>query len=395
MNVLFLTTVLPARKLHGSEIASQNFVEALQHNQCNVTVVGYGRHEDGTCPVASHEVMVADRAVETKQAKFQAIGWFALSLLKRLPYSAAKYISRDYIEQLKTQLVQQHYDAIVIDHAQLGWLMETVGGRYPVVFVAHNLEHDMYLQHYRNARNWLSRWVYQREAKRMEQMEVKLGRTVTQTWTLTEFDADYFSKIPALGKVMPVSLPSGFVAPSAHNSSPKQFDIGIIGSWSWKPNLEGLEWFLAEVYPQLPAAVSIHVAGRGIEWLSGKYPNVTYEGFVDSAQAFMSAAKVMAIPTLSGGGIQIKTLDAIASGAMIVGTPVAMRGIAQPPATVRIASEGPEFATELMAMIAANDSPAAVTGAITTAQDWQHDREQRFFQEISDAMQAIQISPQP
>jgi hypothetical protein len=49
----------------------------------------------------------------------------------------------------------------------------------------------------------------------------------------------------------------------------------------------------------------------------------------------MAQAKVVAIPTLSGGGIQIKTLDAIASGSAIVATPVALRGISDPPATVQ------------------------------------------------------------
>ena len=102
MKILFLTTVLPARKLHGSEIASQNIIDALQQAGCVVTVVGYGRKEDGALHQADHEILVAERAVETKQARFKAAYWFALSLIKRLPYSSAKYISSRYIQQVQS-----------------------------------------------------------------------------------------------------------------------------------------------------------------------------------------------------------------------------------------------------------------------------------------------------
>jgi hypothetical protein len=40
------------------------------------------------------------------------------------------------------------------------------------------------------------------------------------------------------------------------------------------------------------------VAGKGAEWLSGKYPNVDYIGFVPDATEFMKKVRVVAIPTL-------------------------------------------------------------------------------------------------
>jgi polysaccharide biosynthesis protein PslH len=386
VNILFLTTVLPARKLHGSEIASQNIIEALAKNGCAVTVMGYGRREDGASHAAPNEIMVADRAVETKRAKFKAIGWYGLSIAKSLPYSAAKYITPTYIQQVKAQLQRHPYDAIVLDHAQLAWLLPHLDRQLPVICIAHNLEHDMYFQHWRNSTNRVAKWVYQREAALMQQLENRLAIETNQMWTLTEFDADYFRKIAGAGYIQPLSLPSGFIPPTSTTPLPKRFDIGIIGSWSWKPNVEGLEWFLQEVYPQLPHYCQIHVAGRGVDWLADKYPNITYRGFVKSAQTFMDEAKVMAIPTLSGGGIQIKTLDAIASGAMIVATSVAMRGIEQPPTTVAIADTGTAFAQQLVKTIAALDQPAAIPQAIKIAQVWHHDRDSQFIQEVGQAI---------
>jgi polysaccharide biosynthesis protein PslH len=377
MKILFLTTVLPARKLHGSEVASQNIVEALQHAGCDVTVLGYGRKEDGVLSKADHEVLVADRAVETKQAKVKAMGWFALSLMKRLPYSATKYISSSYINQVQSLLKTQSYDAIVIDHAQLGWLLNVIDHPKKIL-IAHNLEHEIYRQHFERSQNPIAKWVYQREAATVKSLEAKTASSVTEVWTLTQHDANYFAQF---SKARTLSLPSSFT-PTQTEPIAKAFDIGIIGSWSWKPNEEGLRWFLEMVYPHLPQSLTVHVAGRGADWVTESYPNVVYRGFVDDSQVFMMQARVMAIPTLSGGGIQIKTLDAIASGSRIVGTTTALRGIAKPPQTVSLADQPQRFAQLLVEAATAKQSPED----FKQGQQWYCDRQTKFLNEVERAI---------
>ncbi|MBW4442985.1 MAG: glycosyltransferase [Plectolyngbya sp. WJT66-NPBG17] len=377
MKILFLTTVLPARKLHGSEIASQNIIDALQQAGCAVTVLGYGRKEDGALHKAEHEILVADRSVETKKARFQAVGWFALSLIKQLPYSEVKYVSRRYIQQVQSLLNTQSYDAIVIDHSQVGWLLDVID--HPkIILVAHNLEHEIYRQHYQRSQNRLAKWVYRREAALVEAREARLASSATEVWALTQHDANYFAKFT---KARTLNLPSGFV--KMHDEPiTKTFDIGIIGSWSWKPNEEGLRWFLQTVYPHLPQSLTIHVAGRGADWLMDSYPNIRYRGFVGDSQEFMMQARVMAIPVLSGGGIQIKTLDAIASGTCIVSTTTSLRGVANPPQTVSIADEPQQFAQLLTAVVSAEQSPEA----FKEAQQWYCDRQARFLSEVDQAI---------
>jgi polysaccharide biosynthesis protein PslH len=125
----------------------------------------------------------------------------------------------------------------------------------------------------------------------------------------------------------------------------------LLGTWTWQPNQEGLQWFFECVYPRLPTSISIQVAGKGADWLQNRYPNVRYCGFVPDAQAFIAQAKVMAIPVVSGGGIQIKTLEAISSGVSIVATPTALRGITDYPRSVKVASAPQEFADRAIELI--------------------------------------------
>jgi len=204
-------------------------------------------------------------------------------------------------------------------------------------------------------------------------------------WTLTDHDATYFNRRSPLIRARAFALPPGMSAEPPAEAPSKTFDIGLIGSWAWKPNEEGLRWFLQEVYPLLPDHFTIQVAGRGADWLAEQYPNITYVGFVPSAQLFMAQARVVAIPTLSGGGIQIKTLDAIASGSKIVATPVAIRGISEPPSTLHVAKTASEFAKQLALSVTSTSNETNSSEAST----WLATRQAKFTAELSQSLETL------
>lgn len=380
MKVLFLTTVLPRKKRMGSEVASQAIIDALRDNGNDVRVVGYMKKDD-SFELSPGEVCVGSRYIETKRSKLYPLYWLTLSFLKRLPYSAAKYWSHVYIENAKSLLAKQEYDAVFIDHSQLGWLLRiselrNVGER--VVAIAHNVEHDMYRQFAEADTNVLGRWIYRREAELVERVEIALANAVKEVWTLTTDDASFFSRIKTNGRVKVLSLPSAIGTATLGNIA-KRYDIALIGSWAWRANAEALRWFLDTVYPHLPAKLSISVAGAGASWLAGRYPNIDYCGFVLDAEEFLMQARVVAIPTLSGGGIQIKTLDAIASGSPIVATTLALRGIDDPPRTVAIADTSREFA----ALLSATAAEPEESRDCEEARSWSRLREKQFRGQVN------------
>jgi glycosyltransferase involved in cell wall biosynthesis len=104
------------------------------------------------------------------------------------------------------------------------------------------------------------------------------------------------------------------------------------------------------VVSHLPSDLAIEVAGSGATWIEGRAANLRYVGFVDDASDFLSGTRVIAIPSVAGAGVQIKTLDAIATGAPVVATPVALRGIDEPPPSVVAAAEPRAFADALVAV---------------------------------------------
>ncbi|MGI8502237.1 MAG: glycosyltransferase family 4 protein [Hassallia sp.] len=374
MKILYLTTVLPSKKTTGGEIASQSFIEALQHNGHEVLVLGYQR-PNGILKPPNNEIPIAQRYIETEKSRLYPMLWMTLGLLKNLPYSSAKYYSQKYINQLKTILKNEKFDAFIIDHAQMGWLAPFLNNKAKIIFIAHNIEHEIYLTQLKNYQSQISQHIYQRETYLIKDMEDNLARTATQVWTFTEYDASYFLNINQATKIF--HLPSSLKI-SPNQPAIKHFDIGIIGSWTWKANKLGLNWFLEEVYPHLPTNLSIHIAGLGAEWLRGKYPNINYCGFVPSVQTFMAQAKVLAIPSISGGGVQIKTLDAIACGSPLVATPIALRGISEYPSSVIVAEKPEEFANSLVQLLTLNTIPDICAEAIA----WSENRHLTFLADI-------------
>ncbi len=388
MKILFLTTILPRRQRMGSEVASQCFIDALQAVGHEVTVMGYMRTDD-VFDLQLSEVAIGRRYIETQKAKFHLFIWLALGFLKRLPYSAAKYYSRTYVKTVQAALAATAYEYVVIDHPQLAWLAPLIADPSRLITISHNIEHELYFDTAEQARRGVERWIYRREARLVRELENRLAAIVQQVWTLTRHDATYFMQQSNKGNIRAFDLPPG-LAPAPAPAVVKSYDIGLIGSWAWKPNREGLEWFLEQVYPQLPAELTIHIAGRGAEWLTEMYPKIQYCGFVPDAQAFMAQAKVVAIPTLTGGGVQIKTLDAIASGAPIVATPIALRGIADPPATVKIAASATDFAQFLQSAIANSTAHHP-----TDATAWFERRKHQFLSDVAQATLPIGRDPHP
>ncbi|MBW4480385.1 MAG: glycosyltransferase [Tolypothrix brevis GSE-NOS-MK-07-07A] len=374
MKILYLTTVLPSKKTTGGEIASQSFIDALQHDGHEVLVLGYQR-PGSISKAKTNEIPIAERHIETEKSRFYPMLWMSLGLLKNLPYSSAKYYSQKYINQLKIILKQEKFDIFIIDHAQMGWLAPFVNNKAKIIFIAHNVEHEIYLAQLKNSQSQISQHIYQRETDLIKDMEDNLAKTATQVWTFTEDDASYFLNINKASKSF--HLPSSLKI-SPHQPTIKNFDIGIIGSWTWKANKLGLNWFLEKVYPHLPTNLSIHIAGLGAEWLRGKYPNINYCGFVPSVQTFMTQAKVLAIPSISGGGVQIKTLDAIASGSPLVATPTALRGISEYPSSVIVAEKPEEFANSLVQLLTLNTIPDICADAIA----WSENRHSKFLTDI-------------
>ncbi len=367
----------------GSEVASQSVIDVLVELGAQVTVVGYIRSDDDY-RTAPNEISAGRRVIETSSSRIYPLLWMGSSFIQGFPYSIEKYKSREFVRIANKLLKTESYDLVIIDHVQMSWLANAIAHKGKKIGLAHNVEHQMYRSFVNDQSSRIRRWVFQRESRLLERLETRFANQVNQIWALTKHDADYFQEIKENADVKEIPLPAS-ATPSKPAPAIKEYDVGLIGSWTWKANEEGLRWFFDTVYPHCSRDISICIAGSGADWLDGRYLNVNYMGFVNDARNFLEKARVVAIPTLSGGGIQIKTLDAIASGSQIIATPLAVRGIADPPPTVSVAVTAEGFAEKLHAALNATNTGSFTAQAI----EWSTQRNMLFSKKISACLRSL------
>jgi polysaccharide biosynthesis protein PslH len=376
MTIMFATTVLPVDRRTGGEVASSSFVDAMRAGGHRVAVIGYSR--PGTAGTTDGDVISAGtRPIETRGGGARPALWLVAAIARNLPYSVAKYRSRRYRRLLRQTMAAKRPDLLVIDHAQMGWLLPVDAPDTPVVLVAHNVEHDVYAGA-GNGDGGAITWLNRREARLMKALERRVVNGVDRVWALTESDA---TSLEQLGARSARAFPVPPTIEPADRPADVRRDVGVLGTWTWDANAIGLRWFIDEVRPLLSRSVNVSVAGTGSERITSG-PNVAGLGRVDDAGAFLRSCRVVAIPSLAGGGLQIKTLDAIAAAGAVVATPTALRGIDHPPPTVRVAEDPPAFAAAIEALLHSPPGP----GDQVVARDWVRQRRDLFRSSLDDEL---------
>jgi glycosyltransferase involved in cell wall biosynthesis len=184
-------------------------------------------------------------------------------------------------------------------------------------------------------RNPLKKWYLGHLAARIKPYEAWMLHQVDAVAAITQEDVD---RLRELGCPAPIAI-----VPAPANTSrfhpdptrqPQPRSLFMLGSLNWLPNLEGVEWFLREVWPQahreLPE-LTLHIAGTAPPAHLTSRPegqdNVFIHGFVESAPDFMQAYDLMLVPLLSGGGMRIKIVEGMALGKAILSTTIGAEGI--------------------------------------------------------------------
>lgn len=115
----------------------------------------------------------------------------------------------------------------------------------------------------------------------------------------------------------------------------RKHEILFLASFRYRNvNVDAALFFYNEVFPRIRNEVPdarFAIAGYGppleLTSLPGRDPNVTVTGFVDDLDACYKEAEVFVAPILTGGGIIVKILDAMAAGIPVVTTSYGNEGI--------------------------------------------------------------------
>ncbi len=158
-----------------------------------------------------------------------------------------------------------------------------------------------------------------------------------------------------------VFTPHGHVISAPPVSSRGQRRLIFAGS-AHAANVEGLNWFLQEVWPiiaELDSATIFRVVGGCCQTVQEvvlrcpEHSRIQLAGVVDDLTAAFHQSDIMVNPILRGSGLKIKVVEALCCGLGVVSTSKGVEGIDDLEAcpSIRVADEPHEFAMAVTALL--------------------------------------------
>jgi len=130
--------------------------------------------------------------------------------------------------------------------------------------------------------------------------------------------------LPSL--VVPPVFPETSVSRRAQPRSPIR--LGFLGKFSWWPNREAIDWFLAEIWPAANRdGVELHVCGEGSEAFDRRAPGVRAYGYREDLADFWRDTDIFINPMRSPTGVNVKVCEAIHHGLPVLSSPEGLRGL--------------------------------------------------------------------
>jgi Glycosyl transferases group 1 len=145
------------------------------------------------------------------------------------------------------------------------------------------------------------------------------------------------------------------------------WSAACVGGLDFGPNLQSIRWFRSEVVP-LAFELSrgdfrLSVIGHCPQHLHSelRHPAIEFLGYVDRLEPVLSRSRVFVAPTVSGTGLKIKVLDAMARGMPVVATQKAVEGLpVEDRVHLHVAGTAVEFARRLAETAGDGEGAAAL-----------------------------------
>ena len=339
MRVLWLTSELPSPVGAGSALREWHMVLGLAGRGDEVVVVApvHESEREGARRLRETGVDLraydrpASRRAEALRMVLRRPGLVAG--LARVPLLAWQV---DVFWTAMAPLVERAFadgafDAVVVCH---DWAVDWVRRVPPTparkVLLAENLTWVYYANRARSAKG-VAALAYRAEAGRWLRYDRRRFDLYDTVVTVSEHDAEVAAGITSTQLVpIPGGVDTAAIAPAGEPSD--QPTVIFTGTLRWPPNAEGLRWLLSEIWPR----VRRRVPGARL-FVVGSNPSddaraladdsVEITGRVPELAPYFGQASVVVVPILSGAGIRLKFLDALASGRGVVSTRMGAEGV--------------------------------------------------------------------
>ncbi|MFT4536303.1 MAG: glycosyltransferase involved in cell wall biosynthesis [Saprospiraceae bacterium] len=335
MKILQLTKKFPYPLKDGESIAVTNLSKSLVAHDCEMTLLSMNTSKHFVEIEQLPDTYNHYKSIHTVYLdnRVTAIGAFT-NLFSPDSYHVSRFDYKEYREKLIELLKAEHFDIIQLETLYLAPYIETIK-RYSkgkVVMRSHNAEFEIWNRIVDSTSLLPKRWYLKYLTKKLRKFELERLDHYDALVTVTQRDLKKYKSLGYKGKGMysPIGININQYEPVENDL--QRANLSFIGSLDWIPNLNGLFWFLKEIFPRIlkeyPSLV-MNIAGRNtpkpIVDLSSD--NILIHGEVDSAIDFINDYPIMIVPLLSGSGMRVKILEGMALEKVVISTTIGAEGI--------------------------------------------------------------------
>jgi glycosyltransferase involved in cell wall biosynthesis len=350
--ILILTPQFPYPPHQGTTIRNYNLIKGLAQRH-DVHLLSFGEPQAGQgTPLDElcRSVQVVRPPQRSTRQRLRGL------VLSRLPDMAQRLPSAQFRAALVTTLERERPTVVEVEGIELAPYLFQVAAwrdgrnRPLLVFDDHNAEYVLQQRAFETdlGQIWPPRRASARRLvgaayslvqwRRLRRYELRTCRTADRVVAVSDVDAGVLRRLnPGLEPaVVPNGVDMAFYTesppPLPEGQGPDAADLVFVGKMDFRPNVDAVLWFAAEVLPLIRRQ-----APETRFWVVGQNPHarlapladepgVQVTGWVEDQRPYIAAAGAYVIPLRIGGGTRLKVLEAMAMSKAIVSTALGCEG---------------------------------------------------------------------
>ena len=254
-----------------------------------------------------------------------------LSFYEKIRQLNIQDYSKVFEEELIKIMQKYSYDIIIIDHLRMSYTYETLKNsklkdNSKIVLVEHNVEYKNINEIIDYHNNALNKYKTRIKNYALKRIELAFINKVDYVWFISNEDFqeinNQVNKCDLKFNIIPPYFPYEKII-SDKDIDDVKYRLIITGTMSWYPNVDGVIWFIENVFNKLTEIDSrfeLYIVGNRP---SDKIKNLESDkiivtGKVPSIDDYLKMSDLLVVPNKLGSGVKIKVLEGILKGIPVI-----------------------------------------------------------------------------
>lgn len=334
MRVLLLTQVLPYPPDSGPKVKTYHVLKYLAQKH-QVTLVSFVRDTDKP-EYIEHLKTLCERVITVpiKRSPLRDLVFLVKSLVTNQPWMMLRDERPEMRAALQELAATTEFDVVHADQLNMG--------QYALPFTKSrkvlDLHNALWVLYKRMASTLPlhkpMKYLLMRDWRLLKKYEGEMCCTFDAVTAVSDEDKQSLVEAGARSDIIVLPIAIDIDKQPFINRAPSSPHIVHIGTMYWPANIDGIRWFLDQIYPlikqKVPNVRCTLIGARPPQDIKDREqtdPTLKVTGYVEDPLPYLQDSSMMIVPLRAGGGMRVKILNAFAQGLPMVTTAVGCEGI--------------------------------------------------------------------